>query len=443
MNGQKREKSEKQSIPVILASASPARRKVLFDAGICPEIRESHVDEDAVLRAFAEKNNTTVDDFSTEQRVRILAQAKAQAVFDMYAEVSQAAKQAQGERIIHRPLEVGDKQNACEPISAAAARMNGQGDMALGPVLIACDSMFELGGKSFGKPHTPQVARERLQQMSGKTGILHTGSCVIDMASGKRVVAVTSAEVMISAMSDSEIDAYIATGEPLEVAGCFTLEGFGGAFISGIVGEPSCVLGLSLSATRAAVKEFGIEWTDLWNVEPVEKLPVNPDNPLAPATNVKQPGDGWIDCACGRRHWGLNGAAGILLARRGETGEVTDVVLQHRALWSAEGGTWAVPGGAAADGETPLEGALRESFEEANIHPGDIDVVGSYVEDHGPWSYTTVLAFEKLGHSVDPHPNDDESIDVRWVPIDEVDKLPLLRAFGHDWPEFRKRLKNL
>ena len=95
---------------------------------------------------------------------------------------------------------------------------------------------------------------------------------------------------------------------------------------------------------------------------------------VPPKENVHQPGDGWIDCACGRKHWGLNGASGVLLARRDpKSGEVTSVVMQHRAAWSAEGGTWGIPGGATADGESPIEGALRGSYEEANITPEDIE----------------------------------------------------------------------
>ena len=119
------------------------------------------------------------------------------------------------------------------------------------------------------------------------------------------------------------------------------------------------------------------------------------------------------------------------------------MLLQHRARWSAEGGTWGVPGGAISDGENPLEGGLRESYEEANIHPEDIQVVGSYLEDHGPWGYTTILAFERPGHQVDPRMNDDESIALEWVDLDKVVDLPLLKAFGQDWPHFRQRLEAL
>ena len=171
-----------------------------------------------------------------------------------------------------------------------------------------------------------------------------------------------------------------------------------------------------------------------------------PDNggKLPPKENVRQPGDGWVDFACGRKHWGTNGAAGVLLARRdAQTGEVTHVVMQHRAAWSAEGGTWGIPGGAIADGENTIEGALRESFEEANITPEDIEVVGSYCEDHGPWNYTTVFAFEKPGHEVHPKANDDESMEIVWVPIDEVPDRKLLTAMRTDWPSFEKRLRAL
>ena len=126
-----------------------------------------------------------------------------------------------------------------------------------------------------------------------------------------------------------------------------------------------------------------------------------------------------------------------------QTGEVTHIVMQHRAAWSAEGGTWGIPGGAIADGENTIEGALRESFEEANITPEDIEVVGSYCEDHGPWSYTTVFAFEKPAHKVNPKANDDESMEIVWVPIDEVPDRKLLTAMRTDWPSFARRLRAL
>lgn len=307
--------------------------------------------------------------------------------------------------------------------------------------------MFLLDGKAYGKPHTPEVARARLRRMSGATGELWTGHCLIDFATGRVSKGASKATLHFSEFSDTMINRYIATGEPLEVAGSFTLDGFGGAFIEGIEGDPSGIIGLSLPLARQLTEQLGVEWTDLWNVTRDERFEVaapNNGGKLPPKENVRQPGDGWVECACGRKHWGTNGAAGVLLARRdAQTGEVTHIVMQHRAAWSAEGGTWGIPGGAIADGENTIEGALRESFEEANITPEDIEVVGSYCEDHGPWSYTTVFAFEKPGHEVHPKANDDESMEIVWVPIDEVPDRKLLTAMRTDWPSFEKRLRAL
>ena len=287
--------------------------------------------------------------------------------------------------------------------------------------------------------------------MRGATGELWTGHCLIDFATGHIARGASRATLHFCEYSDTDIERYIATGEPLEVAGSFTLEGFGGAFIDSIEGDPHCIIGLSLPLARRLAAELGVEWTDLWNVTRADQEPnVEHDSrtgaakPLPPKENVHQPGDGWIDCDCGRKHWGTNGASGVLLARRSEqTGEVTHVVMQHRAVWSAEGGTWGIPGGATADGESPIEGALRESYEEANITPEDIDVVGSYCEDHGPWAYTTVFAFEKPGHRVEPKANDDESMEIEWVPIEEVPNRKLLTAMRTDWPNFAARLAQM
>ncbi|WP_066584674.1 NUDIX hydrolase [Cellulomonas timonensis] len=151
-----------------------------------------------------------------------------------------------------------------------------------------------------------------------------------------------------------------------------------------------------------------------------------------------QPGDGWVECACGRRHWGLHGAAGLLLARRGPDGLATDVVLQHRAVWSHQGGTWGVPGGARMPDETAVEAALREAQEEAGIDPASVRVLDEHVLDHGPWSYTTVLA-TAVG-PVEPRPTDSESLEVGWTPVDDVTLLPLLPEFARAWPSLRRRL---
>jgi 8-oxo-dGTP pyrophosphatase MutT (NUDIX family) len=150
------------------------------------------------------------------------------------------------------------------------------------------------------------------------------------------------------------------------------------------------------------------------------------------------PGDGWVDCRCGRRHWGLFGAAGLLVVRRSPTGAATDVVLQHRATWSDEGGTWALPGGALQPGETAVDGALREAHEEAGIPREAVGVRGSHVLAHPDWSYTTVIA-DELVH-VDPMPTDAESIAVEWVRVDDVAGLPLHPAFADAWPALLARI---
>lgn len=334
-----------------------------------------------------------------------------------------------------------------EPIAAAEARHHGIATSAVGPLIVGCDCMFLMNGEIYGKPHTEDVARERLKTMRANSGELWTGHCVIDVATGRSVCGSSHATVHFGMYSDNDIERYIATGEPLEVAGSFTLEGFGAAFIECIEGDPHGVMGISVPLLRSLVAQLGVQWTDLWNVgrgvpEPISKAQA--ERHLPPKENVHQPGDGWVHCACGRRHWGTNGAAGILLARRNEqTGDIADIVMQHRAVWSAEGGTWGVPGGAIADGESPIEGALRESFEEANIVSEDIEVVGSYREDHGPWAYTTVFAFEKPGHHVKPRANDDESLEIEWVPFEAVPDRKLLTALKTDWPNFAERLQNI
>ncbi|MGY4645524.1 NUDIX hydrolase [Cellulomonas sp. URHB0016] len=152
----------------------------------------------------------------------------------------------------------------------------------------------------------------------------------------------------------------------------------------------------------------------------------------------RQPGDGWVECACGRRHWGLHGAAGLLLVRRDARGRPVAVVLQHRAPWSDQGGTWGLPGGARTPDESAVEAALRESAEEAGVDPACVRVRGTSVLTHADWSYTTVLADELV--PVVPVATDAESVEVRWVPVAEVAALPLLSAFADAWPDLRRRL---
>lgn len=148
---------------------------------------------------------------------------------------------------------------------------------------------------------------------------------------------------------------------------------------------------------------------------------------------VRGDGDGWTRCAAGHRHWGRYGAAGLLLRDRRDG--VDRVVLQHRAWWSHEGGTWGIPGGARDSDETAVEAALRESAEEANLEPTAVRPYGELVDDHGGWSYTTVLAGPIA--PVDPEPTGGESEDVRWVDVADLATLPLHPGFAAAWPRLR------
>lgn len=149
------------------------------------------------------------------------------------------------------------------------------------------------------------------------------------------------------------------------------------------------------------------------------------------------PGDGWVQCRCGQRHWGLVGAAGLLVVRR-RAGRPAAVLLQHRAAWSDRGGTWAVPGGALQPGETAVDGALREAHEEAGVAPESVGIRGEHVLAHPDWSYTTVIA-DELVH-IAAVVTDAESVELRWVPPDDVPTLPLHPAFADAWPTLLARI---
>jgi 8-oxo-dGTP pyrophosphatase MutT (NUDIX family) len=151
---------------------------------------------------------------------------------------------------------------------------------------------------------------------------------------------------------------------------------------------------------------------------------------------VRGDGDGWVRCSAGHRHWGRHGAAGLLLRDRGSgPGGRDRVVLQHRAWWSHQGGTWGVPGGARDSAETAVAAALRETAEEAGIPPAAVRPTGLLLDDHGGWSYSTVLGV--MRGPVDPRPTGGESEDVRWVDTDAVPALPLHPGFGAVWPRLR------
>lgn len=161
--------------------------------------------------------------------------------------------------------------------------------------------------------------------------------------------------------------------------------------------------------------------------------------PGRPGLFHRHAGDGWVDCSQGHRHWGLHGAAGLLLARRAAGGDLDAVVLQHRALWSDQGGTWGFPGGALGPGEPAEDGALREAAEEAGVPGAYVRPLTAVVLDHGGWTYTTVLAEARA--AFEPSATDAESLEVRWVALADVERLPLLPAFGEAWPRLRAILE--
>ena len=131
-------------------------------------------------------------------------------------------------------------------------------------LVLGCDSVLELDGEALGKPHAPDEARARWRAMRGRSGVLHSGHCLRDTATGKVAAATGSTVVHFADVSDAEVDAYVATGEPLHVAGAFTIDGFGGAFVTGIEGDHHNVIGLSLPLLRELVIELGHAWPDLW-----------------------------------------------------------------------------------------------------------------------------------------------------------------------------------
>ncbi len=198
----------------MLASASPARLSVLRAAGVEPEVRVSGVDEEVI----------SAPDAST--LVRALAEAKAAAVV--------------------RP---------------------GEDDL----LVLGCDSMLELDGSAYGKPGTAAEATRRWELMAGRSGVLRTGHALLSVRAGAvvaRAAGVASTEVRFGRPTPDEVAAYVATGEPLQVAGAFTIDGLGGWFVDGVDGDPGTVIGLSLPLLRALLREVGAAVTDLWKTAP-------------------------------------------------------------------------------------------------------------------------------------------------------------------------------
>ncbi|HWM35380.1 MAG TPA: nucleoside triphosphate pyrophosphatase [Pseudolysinimonas sp.] len=200
-----------------LASTSPARLATLRAVGIEPVALPSQVDEDAAV--------ASAGTLTPEQLVMLLARLKAEAV------------------------------------AGSAGPFDG--------LILGGDSAFEIDGVVYGKPHLPEVARERWHAQRGRSGRLHSGHWLIDARGGIVGRAVGGAAVatvhFADDITDAEIDAYIATGEPLEVAGAFTIDSKGAGFITGVEGDPHAVVGLSIPLVRTLVRSLGIEWTSLWN----------------------------------------------------------------------------------------------------------------------------------------------------------------------------------
>ncbi len=130
-------------------------------------------------------------------------------------------------------------------------------------IIIGCDSTFDVDGIACGKPGTADIARERAKKISGRSGLLHTGHCIIDTAQGREIADRVTTKVTFSELTDQEIDDYIASGEPLQVAGGFTLDGFGSPFIPVIEGDYTNVVGLSMPFLRSAMSQLGYSWPEV------------------------------------------------------------------------------------------------------------------------------------------------------------------------------------
>ena len=209
----------------VLASASPARLATLRSAGFAPEVRVSGVDEDEALGAARAARGEAphgrhVLGTSTADDVLVLARAKAQAVA---ADVPDA-------------------------------------------VVLGCDSMLELDGRQLGKPADAAEALERWRAMRGRTGVLHTGHWLVDTRAPDTAAGGTASTVVHFAdLSEEEVEAYVGTGEPLAVAGAFTVDGLGGPFVTSIEGDYHAVVGVSLPLLRTLLAELGLSVMDLWS----------------------------------------------------------------------------------------------------------------------------------------------------------------------------------
>lgn len=144
------------------------------------------------------------------------------------------------------------------------AAVAGRDEVPDGALVLGCDSVLELDGEALGKPVDADEAVRRWRAMRGRSGVLRTGHSLRDTASGRVAAATASTTVHFADVTDDEITAYVATGEPLHVAGAFTIDGLGGAFVTGIEGDHHNVVGVSLPLLRALTAELGRSWTALW-----------------------------------------------------------------------------------------------------------------------------------------------------------------------------------
>ncbi|ERK69321.1 Maf-like protein, partial [Leifsonia aquatica ATCC 14665] len=167
----------------------------------------------------------------------------------------------------HGPLGPSAMVQLLARLKAEAVRGTLDGEPIDG-LILGGDSAFAIDGLIHGKPHRPEIARQRWLAQRGRTGVLHSGHWLIDHRDGREnrsVGATAVASVTFADVTDAEIDAYVASGEPLEVAGAFTIDSLGGPFITSVEGDPSTVVGLSLSTLRTLVRQLDVEWTSLWN----------------------------------------------------------------------------------------------------------------------------------------------------------------------------------
>ena len=215
----------------MLASASPSRLRLLRAAGLAPEVMVSGFDEVGVTAA------------SPEELVLALAVGKATMVADR----------------LRRENGTVD--------GGGHGEGHGGGDGDGAALVLGCDSLLDVDGTVMGKPASAEEALHRLRRLRGRTGVLRTGHCLIDTADGRQVSAAEGTIVRFGHYTDTELEAYVATGEPIGVAGAFTLDGRSAPFIDGVDGDPSNVIGLSLPRLRRLLGELGISIVELW--EPV------------------------------------------------------------------------------------------------------------------------------------------------------------------------------